>query len=303
MKSTVFSVGVRLSSALVFGSVLGASLAIPQVHYAEEGVGKRREPVYRVSRSTPDTTSETAAAPQHPLDPALEMAQQALERVRNDIHDYRCILVKRERIKGELGEHEYIFTKVRNRRFKDGRQVVPFSVYMYFLKPAPTKGREVIYVEGQNNGKLCAHEGGTKGKFLPTVWLQPDSMLAMQGQLYPITEVGIENLVLKLLERGERERQFPDVEVSFKKDARVNDRTCTVLEIRHPTRRPEYEFYYAQVFIDDELGIPIRYVAYGWPEGPSGDPPVLEEYTYLKLEINVGLSNADFDPKNKDYNF
>jgi hypothetical protein len=303
MKSKLFGAGVRLQESIAFGLLVGIALGAPQMTLAEESGGSRREPVYRVSRATPETAGDAPAAAQHPLDAALDMAQKGLDRIRSDVKDYSCILVKRERIKGELGEHEYIFTKVRNRQFKDGRQTVPFSVYMYFLKPAHTKGREVIFVEGQNNGKLCAHEGGTKGKFLPTVWLQPDSMLAMQGQLYPITDVGIENLVLKLLERGERERQFPDVEVTFKKDARVNDRVCTVLEIRHPNRRPEYEFYYAQVFIDDELGIPIRYVAYGWPEGGTVDPPVLEEYTYLKLQVNVGLSAADFDPKNKDYNF
>lgn len=303
MKRTTMGLIARLPRVIVVALVLGAPLAGSAPSVAEDAKSNRREPVFRVSRATPETNTEARDAARHPLDPALEMAQQSLERIRSDIRDYRCILVKRERIKGELGEHEYMFTKVRNRQFKDGKQVVPFSVYMYFLKPTHMKGREVIYVEGQNNGKLCAHEGGTKGKFLPTVWLQPDSMLAMQGQLYPITDVGIENLVLKLLERGERERQFSDVEVTFKKDARVNDRVCTVLEIRHPTRRPEYEFYFAQVFIDDELGIPIRYVAFGWPEGGSAEPPVLEEYTYLKLEINVGLTAADFDPKNKDYNF
>jgi hypothetical protein len=256
-----------------------------------------REPVLRVSKANAD------AAPQpenrHPLDPALDMARRSLQRIREEIRDYECILVKRERIKGELNDYQYMFTKVRNRQMRDGRVIVPFSVYMYFLKPSDIKGREVIFVEGHNEDKLCAHEASA---FLPTVWLKPDSALAMRGQLYPITDVGVENLVLKLIERGQQERRFPDVDVAFKKDARVNGRVCTVLEIKHPNRRPEYEFYHAQVFIDDELGVPIRYAAYGWPEAGQ-DPPVLEEYTYTKLKINVGLQDADFDPQNKNYNF
>ncbi len=269
-------------------AVVGCLFATLQ---AQEGV---REPVYRVSKAKLDSQ------PKHALDPALDMARHGLERVRNDIRDYTCILVKRERVKGELGEHQFIFTKVRNRQVHEGRTVVPFSVYMYFLKPSEVKGREVIYVEGQNNGKLCAHEGGRS--LLPSVWLTPDSFLAMQGQLYPITDVGIENLVLKLIERGESERRFPEVEVNFKAQARVKDRTCTVLEIRHPQRRPEYEFYLAQVFIDDQLGVPIRYAAYGWPEN-NQEPPVLEEYTYMDLKINTGLQDEDFDTKNAKYNF
>ncbi|MBM3999978.1 MAG: DUF1571 domain-containing protein [Planctomycetes bacterium] len=264
---------------------------------AQEGRPSAREPVYRVSKAKLDSQSK------HPLDPALDMARQGLEKIQSGVRDYTCILVKRERVKGELGDHQFIFTKVRNRQVRDGRTAVPFSVYMYFLKPSEVKGREVIYVEGQNNNKLCAHEGGRRGNLLPSVWLAPDSMLAMQGQLYPITDVGIENLIVKLIERGERERKFPEVEVGFKSQARVKDRTCTVLEIRHPQHRPDYEFYHAQVFIDDELRIPIRYAAYGWPENKDEEPPLIEEYTYMDLKINAGLTDSDFDTKNEKYNF
>ncbi len=255
------------------------------------------EPVYRISKANVEAPN------QHPLDPALQMAHDGLQRIRTQIRDYTCILVKRERLKNELSDHQYIFTKIRHRQYDQGQLVVPFSVYMYFLKPAEIKGREVIFVEGRNNGKLCAHEGGRRGSLLPSVWLNPDSPLALQDSRYPITDVGIENLVLKLIERGQRERQFPDIEVTFKKNARINDRICTVLEIRHPQRRPEYEFYFAQIFIDDQLGVPIRYAAYGWPEAPQAEPSVLEEYTYMQLKVNVGLTDEDFDPNNKNYNF
>ena len=39
----------------------------------------------------------------------------------------------------------------------------PFSVYMKFLKPRAVAGREVIWVKGQNDNKLIAHEGGLLG--------------------------------------------------------------------------------------------------------------------------------------------
>ncbi|MCP3695353.1 MAG: DUF1571 domain-containing protein, partial [Planctomycetaceae bacterium] len=32
-------------------------------------------------------------------------------------------------------------------------------------------------------------------------------------------------------------------------------------------------------------------------------PEVVEEYTYLNLKINVGLTEEDFDTKNPKYNF
>jgi hypothetical protein len=51
------------------------------------------------------------------------------------------------------------------------------------------------------------------------------------------------------------------------------------------------------------LNIPIRYVAYDWPAREGAKPEVLEEYNYLDLKVNVGLTDADFDPRNPSYNF
>ena len=42
------------------------------------------------------------------------------------------------------------------------------------------------------------------------------------------------------------------------------------------------------------------------PRAPAkaGDPlPVIEEYTYLNLKLNVGLTDKDFDHTNEEYNF
>jgi hypothetical protein len=214
-------------------------------------------------------------------------------------------MVKREEINGQLGEHEYALIKIRNRKTRDNKVIVPFSVYMQFLKPDTVKGREVLYIEGANNGKMVAHEGGTAGKFLPTVWIRPDSYLAMRGQKYPLTDIGLENLMLKLIERGERDRgnTASRCEVTFHKDAKINGRVCTLLQVKHPKPVPGLDFHIAQIFIDDELQLPIRYAAYNFPAAAGGQPTVIEEYTYLNLKINVGLTDADFDHTNSNYNF
>jgi hypothetical protein len=202
-------------------------------------------------------------------------------------------------------DYEYMYAKVRNRKAQNGRIVTPFSVYMYFLKPTDVKGREVIYVEGRNDNKLVAHEGGMKGRLLPTVWLRPTGVLAMRNQRYPITELGIENLVAKLIERGEQERAAgnEDCQVTFHENAKINGRVCTLLQIKHPEPSPDLEFHLAQIFIDDELQVPVRYAAYDFPLTPGGKPAVLEEYTYLDIKLNVGLTDEDFSHENGDYNF
>ncbi|WP_372726261.1 DUF1571 domain-containing protein, partial [Novipirellula sp.] len=236
-------------------------------------------------------------------DRALDMAQDALTHCRANVNDYTAILVKRERVGETLGDYEYMYAKVRNRKTNAGQLTQPLSVYLGFLKPSSVKGREVLFVENQNDGYLVAHEGGFKGKFLPTVTIPVDGMLAMRGQRYPMTEIGIENLIVKLIERGQQAKQCPDVTCEFRKNARIKDRTCTVLHVTQPTRTPGAEFHQAQIFIDDELNLPIRYVAYDWPKRQGAPLEVIEEYTYLDLNVNVGLSNADFDQHNSAYNF
>ena len=76
-----------------------------------------------------------------------------------------------------------------------------------------------------------------------------------------------------------------------------------MLEVKHKDRRPEYEFYIARVFLDDELNMPIRYEAYDWPSSTGGSPELIEEYTYINLQLNVGLQDEDFDSENPAYNF
>lgn len=238
------------------------------------------------------------AAGAHPLDPALTMAAKGLEYSKDKVRDYTATLVKRERVDGELQPYEYIFLKVRN-----SKPQVPFSVYMYFLKPTTAKGREVIFVKGRNENKMVVHEGGSKGQLLPNLNLDPKGYLAMQGQRYPVTEVGVENLMVQLLERGNRDRAAGTCKVQFRKGAKINGRECTLLQVTHPERRAPYDFHIAQIFVDDELGMPIRYAAYDWPKAEGARPELIEEYTYLNLKINAGLKEIDFDPENSNYAF
>lgn len=265
------------------------------------------EPVYRVSKADVDPN---AVANRHPIDPALVIAHDGLRNIRENVRDYTCVMVKRERIGETLHDYEYMFAKIRSEKVENGQVVVPFSAYLYFLKPESIKGREVIYVRGENKGQMIAHErrDSFKGKF-GSLWLRPDGAMAMQGNRYPITEIGLETLVQRLIEKGTLDKQNgrpEECEVTFRKGAKINGRVCTMLEVKHPQPRPYFDFYVAQIFIDDELNVPLRYAAYTWPTQPGGalGPDVLiEEYTYTQLKLNVGLTDKDFDPTNPEYKF
>ena len=186
---------------------------------------ERQEPYQVAERPTPSPSPAQMALAQrrpdeHPLMPALRWAyggQRDLER----LADYSATMVKRERINGKLGEHEFMFVKVRHR---------PFSVYMQFLAPNKLKGQEVIYVEGANDGKLSAHGTGIL-KVFGTQHLDPTSPLAMRGNRYPITELGVSNLIRRLVQIGERDAQYGECEVKFYPGATIEDRVCTCIEV------------------------------------------------------------------------
>ena len=298
---------------------------------AEAQPKQTKEPVFRVSKLNREKTSATLAssvavtdlvpkaikvpsklvaatpelktvspAPVHPLDAAIKMAEDGLVRMRANISDYTAILVKRERLNGTLSSPSYMRVKIRCPR-DTPQGHTPFSVYMKFLKPRNVAGREVIWVDGQNDNKLCVHETGLMG--MKRFYLDPNGWLAMQGNKYPIYDVGLENLMIKLIEKAERDKAAGTCEVNYRQGVELMKRSCSVIELVHAQRQAPYDFHKAQVFIDDELNMPVRFVSYDWPTASGATLDVLEEYTYVKVAINQGFTDIDFSPENPAYKY
>ena len=231
---------------------------------------------------------------EHPLMPVLRIAEEGLKRIDANIQDYSATLVKRERVKGELTSNHYMYLKVRHQ---------PFSVYTVFLGPEEFKGREVIYVEGQNNGKMLAHEAKGWRARIGMVALKPESPFAMEGQRYPITMIGMRTMAERLAEVGREDLRYDEVDVKFHKGAKINGRVCTCIQASHPVPRKHFRYHLARIFIDDELQLPLRFEAFLWPYKEGGKPVLVEQYTYLNVKINNGFTDHDFDPHNENYKF
>ncbi len=266
--------------------------------WAQSGPKSDDKPAFRVAeRSSPNPEDPRALLGagqpnEHPLMPTLRWASQGLRDIEK-IQDYSAIVVKQERIDNKLNEPEYILTKVRHR---------PFSVYLRFLKPEDLKGQQSIYLGGTvgQKGKMWGHGSGMK-KMFGWVPLDPTGPLAMKGNRYPITEIGLLNLVNRLVEVGEKDIKYGECEVKFYQGAKINDRSCTCIQVVHPKPRSNFLFHLARIFVDDEINLPIRYEAYDWPAKPGGPPELTEEYTYLNLKLNNGFTDADFDIQNPEY--
>lgn len=257
----------------------------------EETAGQPTQIASRIGVSKPHVSIDLTQRPgEHPLMPALRVAKQSLQTIDTRVRDYNAVMVKQERINGTLAPKEVAFVKIRHQ---------PFSVYMYFL--GENKGRECIYntMPDGSKGKLIARDCGFKrrlGKFS----LDPEGSLAMKGQKYPIMKLGIRELTKELVTVASNDVNFGECDVRSGQGM-MEGRPITWLEVVHPVPRNNFRFYKAQVFIDNELQIPVRYNAYVWPETPGGEPILEESYTYLKLNVNNGYTDADFDENNPEY--
>lgn len=260
-----------------------------------------------VSERTPDRTTPerhrtrsieeilrsagTSESPSRSIDQAKRLIALSSDRFQS-VKDYSCVLYKRERIKGVLQPYHVIRMKVREK---------PFSLYLKFEKPTP--GREAIYIKGENDDHVLAHEVGLIKVLAGTLRLDPHGSTAMEGCRHPITEAGIGALIATVTDRWNKELHPDHSIITIWEQSRVGERSCLMIESKHPHRQSNFLFYNVKLYIDRDLGLPIRFEAYDWPTPKYPEGQLLEEYTYSEIRLNVGISPEEFDANNPKYSF
>jgi hypothetical protein len=78
----------------------------------------------------------------------------------------------------------------------------------------PHRGREVIYVEGKNEGKVIARPEGLLGAFLRIVRLNPEETRTENGR-YTIKDIGIGNLINRLVDLTLLAKANDDLEIHY----------------------------------------------------------------------------------------
>lgn len=232
---------------------------------------------------------EAGGAPQHALEPALKLARASRDAAAK-LTDYQATFSKKELV----GKQLLPLTMEMKFRTK------PFSVYLLFGKPH--EGREVLYVDGKNGGKLLAHETGIKA-IVGTVALLPTSADAMAEGRYPITMIGMEKMADGVITMWENELKHEEPEVKYYPNAKLAGMQCQVIESVHPTPKRQFAFHRTRIYIDKATGLPVRVEQNGFPVKAGAPAPIIEEYTYSNIRTNVGLTDKDFDPRNSKYGF
>jgi hypothetical protein len=208
------------------------------------------------------------------------------------VSDYTCIFYKRERIDGQMTPQFIMTMKAKT---------APKSIYFRFEEP--NRGREAIYVEGRNGGRILAHDVGFTKLVAGTIEIEPTSARAMEENRHPITQAGIGALIDTVARRWTAELRPDESIVNFDSEMMVGTRPCLMVESIHPRRHPRYLLHKVRLFIDSELNLPIRFEGYDWPKEEGAPAELVEEYSYMNLKLNVGLGDIDFDTANPNYCF
>ncbi|NOX55963.1 MAG: DUF1571 domain-containing protein [Planctomycetes bacterium] len=225
----------------------------------------------------------------------LEKSQHVLE----SVSDYTATFFKQERINGELTEGQLMELKMRHR---------PFSIYMKWL--TGHKGRQVLYVEGQNENKMLVKFGGWKRR-LPALKLDPNSSLAMAEARYPITKVGMLELVREAVRYRQQDLQNLDkLRCILTPDYDFEGYRCYAFTVEYTDPRYSKVYRKSIFLIDQNTYLPVAVKNYTWPDqvdqvdekDPDGST-LVEFYAYTNVRLNQRLADSEFDRKNKKYRF
>jgi hypothetical protein len=217
------------------------------------------------------------------MDAPLRLLGEAREAFRG-VRDYSCLLIKRERIRGQLQADQVIVMKVRSQ---------PFSVYLRWQEPRSVAGQESCYVVGRNDNMMRVHPTGLAG-IAGWVTLDPRDPRVLEHSRHSITEAGIGNLLERFGQRWDEERRLNLTQVRIA-DYEYNKRPCTRVETMHPPG-DKFSFFRTVVYFDKETHLPIRVENYDWPRSRTGaNGELAEVYSYVDLRFNVGLRDDDFN--------
>ena len=123
----------------------------------------------------------------------------------------------------------------------------------------------------------------------------------MHERLVPITDSGFNQHLGHLIEIFKRhiaiDPHGENTRVQRIAGAKVNKRSCQVIRITHSKKQNGLEFHLANLFLDEQLRVPLRFDSSDWPTQPNQEPPLIAEHTYTDLKLNVGLTDRAFAPR------
>jgi len=121
---------------------------------------------------------------------------------------------------------ERIYDKYLHGKLKVKLQVNPYRTYVYSIKP--DEGAEVLYLEGENNGKVLINPN--KFPFI-TISLSPFHYLFRKNHQYTAVQMGFKYLHDILKDNARTEKEYFFSSLSLKQEASIINKPYYILEI------------------------------------------------------------------------
>ena len=210
------------------------------------------------------------------------------------VPDYSANFTKQERLEGVLSEPMVMRVRIRQE---------PFSVHLKWLEGGDV-GREVVYVDGENEDRMLVKFGGLEGRMLPTLKLSPHGDRAMAEARYPITEMGIQKLIERILEfRYQDLKLSRGVACEMHVQQQIDHQDCYCFEINYENQDISPKFRKSFIYISQESALPVCVRNYGWPLSDSrnltgsrlDEATLLECYRYSNIAWGKPGSVTDFE--------
>jgi len=157
------------------------------------------------------------------------------------------------------------------------------------------KGQKVLWKPGWNGDKLRVDPGRL---LLPIMNLDPLGTLAMRGNRHSIHRLGFVPLVSLFVADADRmladlDRLRPEVEDLGHRDVFGQPTQCYRAHLRKDVE-PRLYATKVEICLHRQLHLPIDTKVW---DHEDGELRVVEHYRYEDLEVNVGLTDADFQPE------
>ena len=220
----------------------------------------------------------------------LALARRGYERYKQDIQDYRCMLLKQEFICGKLAPAEEVAVRFRKS---------PLSIYMLW-QGNPSQATRALYMDDpaymdEEGHKLARVEpaGAIVRLFVRDLFLPIEGDHARKASRRTIAECGFGS-TFELLERfNTQARKKGVLDIHFGGMGEVDGRPTYVI-VRYLPYSGEggpYPDAKMVLHLDQEWLLPVAVESFSDRAGTK----LLGRYVFTEIELNPGLSDQDFE--------
>jgi len=216
----------------------------------------------------------------------VEEVVRSMQKAHSAINDYVAVLHQRQRFGEELSPREKILFKFKK----------PLSLYMKWLD-GESKGREIIYVKGANDGAMWIHNGSFPDI---TLCMSPETCKQLSEGRHTVNEAGVGYIADMIANNVALAKSRPLDKVSCWDygESLMEGEPSRCLEMVMPPRKDSgYYGHRAYMCQSKRTGLLNRITVWDFRK------LLVEDFIFENIKVDVGLGKKDFDPDNPDYKF